>query len=410
MDYGNLLVNVTSDNTNLPIAGASVEITSENEPEQIIEQTTTNNSGQIDELSLEAPPVEYSMEPGANKPYSEYTITISAPGYEPITVNGAEIFSGETAIQNARLLPLATGDPNSTELFVIPDHTLWGDYPPKIPESEVKDVNETGEIVLSRVVIPEYVVVHDGPPSDRSAKDYYVRYRDYIKNVASSEIYSTWPEATIQANILAIQSFTLNRVYTEWYRNKGYTFTITTSTAYDHKWIPNRNVFDSISRVVDEIFSNFLSRPGIEQPILTQYCDGKNVSCPNWMSQWGSKSLGDQGYSAIEILRNYYGNSIYINETEEISGVPSSYPGTPLRNGSAGEDVRTIQRQLNVISDAYPLIPKIAEDGIFGPRTEEAVKTFQKIFNLTPDGIVGFRTWYKISEIYVGVSRIAELT
>ena len=350
------------------------------------------------------------MEPGANKPYSEYTITISAPGYEPITVNGAEIFSGETAIQNACLLPLATGDPNSTELFVIPDHTLWGDYPPKIPESEVKDVNETGEIVLSRVVIPEYVVVHDGPPSDRSAKDYYVRYRDYIKNVASSEIYSTWPEATIQANILAIQSFTLNRVYTEWYRNKGYTFTITTSTAYDHKWIPNRNVFDSISRVVDEIFSNFLSRPGIEQPILTQYCDGKNVSCPNWMSQWGSKSLGDQGYSAIEILRNYYGDSIYINETEEISGVPSSYPGTPLRNGSAGEDVRTIQRQLNVISDAYPLIPKIAEDGIFGPRTEEAVKTFQKIFNLTPDGIVGFRTWYKISEIYVGVSRIAELT
>ena len=167
MDYGNLLVNVTSDNTNLPIAGASVEITSENEPEQVIEQTTTNNSGQIDELSLEAPPVEYSMEPGANKPYSEYTITISAPGYEPITVNGAEIFSGETAIQNARLLPLATGDPNSTELFVIPDHTLWGDYPPKIPESEVKDVNETGEIVLSRVVIPEYVVVHDGPPSDR---------------------------------------------------------------------------------------------------------------------------------------------------------------------------------------------------------------------------------------------------
>lgn len=410
MDYGNLLVNVTSDNTNLPIAGASVEITSENEPEQVIEQTTTNNSGQIDELSLEAPPVEYSMEPGANKPYSEYTITISAPGYEPITVNGAEIFSGETAIQNARLLPLATGDPNSTELFVIPDHTLWGDYPPKIPESEVKDVNETGEIVLSRVVIPEYVVVHDGPPSDRSAKDYYVRYRDYIKNVASSEIYSTWPEATIQANILAIQSFTLNRVYTEWYRNKGYTFTITTSTAYDHKWIPNRNVFDSISRVVDEIFSNFLSRPGIEQPILTQYCDGKNVSCPNWMSQWGSKSLGDQGYSAIEILRNYYGDSIYINETEEISGVPSSYPGTPLRNGSAGEDVRTIQRQLNVISDAYPLIPKIAEDGSFGPRTEEAVKTFQKIFNLTQDGIVGFRTWYKISEIYVGVSRIAELT
>lgn len=196
---------------------------------------------------------------------------------------------------------------------------------------------------------------------------------------------------------------------TEWYRNKGYEFTITTSTAYDHKWIPNRNIFDSISQVVDEIFSNFLSRPGIQQPILTQYCDGKNVSCPNWMSQWGSKSLGDQGYSAIEILRNYYGSSIFINETNEISGIPSSYPGFPLRQGSSGDKVRQMQRQLNVIAGAYPLIPKIAEDGIFGPATEEAVKTFQKIFDLTQDGIVGFKTWYKISQIYVGVSRIAEL-
>ena len=177
---------------------------------------------------------------------------------------------------------------------------------------------------------------------------------------------------------------------TEWYRNKGYEFTITSSTAYDHKWIPNRNVFDSISQVVDEIFNNFLSRPGIGQPILTQYCDGKNVSCPNWMSQWGSKSLGDQGYNAIEILRNYYGSSIFINETNEISGIPSSYPGSPLRQGSSGDKVRQMQRQLNVIAGAYPLIPKIAEDGIFGPATEEAVKTFQKIFDLTQDGIVGF--------------------
>lgn len=196
---------------------------------------------------------------------------------------------------------------------------------------------------------------------------------------------------------------------TEWYRNKGYEFTITSSTAYDHKWIPNRNVFDSISQVVDEIFNNFLSRPGIEQPILTQYCDGKNVSCPNWMSQWGSKSLGDQGYTALEIIRNYYGSSMYINETNEISGIPSSYPGSPLRQGSSSDKVRQMQRQLNVIAGAYPLIPKIAEDGIFGPATEEAVKTFQKIFDLTQDGIVGFKTWYKISQIYVGVSRIAEL-
>lgn len=409
MEYGKLNVNVISDNTNRPIEGATVRITTESAPDRIIEEARTDAQGQLNDIELETPPLEYSMDPSANKPYSEYTIYVSAPGFETTEISGAELFSGETAIQNIDLIPADTAEPDSAELFVIPDHTLWGDYPPKIAESEIKTVDETGEIVLSQVVIPEYVVVHDGPPSDSGAKNYYVRYRDYIKNVASSEIYSTWPEATIQANVLAIQSFTLNRVYTEWYRNKGYEFTITTSTAYDHKWIPNRNIFESISAVVDEIFSNFLSRPNVQQPILTQYCDGKNVSCPNWMSQWGSKSLGDQGYSAIEILRNYYGDSIYINETEEISGVPSSYPGTPLRVGSSGEKVLQMQRQLNVIAGAYPLIPKIAEDGIFGPRTEEAVKTFQKIFNLTQDGIVGFRTWYKISQIYVGVSRIAEL-
>lgn len=409
MEYGKLNIRVVSDNSGFPIPDATVRVTSENEPENTIEEALTNDEGQLNGIELEAPPVDYSMEPSANKPYAEYTITISAPGFESVKINGAEIFSGETALQDASLLPLATGETDSAELFVIPDHTLWGDYPPKIPESEIKTVEETGEIVLSRVVIPEYVVVHNGPPSDSGAQDYYVKYKDYIKNVASSEIYSTWPLSTIQANILAIQSFTLNRVYTEWYRNKGKDFTITSSTAYDHKWIPNRNVFESISRVVDDVFSNFLARPNVQQPILTQYCDGKNVTCPNWMSQWGSKSLGDQGYSAIEILRNYYGDSIYINSTDEISGIPSSYPGAPLRQGDSGEKVRQMQHQLNVISNGYPMIPKIAEDGVFGPATEEAVKTFQRIFGLAQDGIVGFRTWYKISEIFVGVSRIAEL-
>lgn len=407
-DIGRLAVNVTSDADNKPIEGASVRISSNEQPDQVIEQATTNEEGQIPDVELDAPPIDYSMEPGSNKPYAEYTVYVSAPGYETLEVSGAEIFSGELAIQNAALLPLSPTNPSGTELFVIPDHTLWGDYPPKIAEDEIKPVDESGEIVLSRVVIPEYVVVHDGPPSDNSAQNYYVKYKDYIKNVASSEIYSTWPESTIQANILAIQSFTLNRVFTEWYRNKGYDFTITSSTAFDHKWIPNRNVFESISAIVDELFSNYLSRPNVIQPILTQYCDGKNVACPNWMSQWGSKTLGDRGYTPIEILRNYYGDSIFINSTEVISGIPSSWPGYNLEMGSSGEKVRQMQQQLNVISDSYPLIPKIAVDGIFGPQTEEAVKTFQRIFKLSPDGIVGFKTWYKISEIYVGVSRIAE--
>lgn len=409
MDNGSLNVYVVDDNTGVPLSDATVRIATEDAENTTVVESPTDSLGRLSDVELPAPPLEYSMEPGGNKPYSEYSIFVSAPGYEEVEVNGAEIFSGETAIQQISLLPVSPSEPSSAELFVIPDHTLWGDYPPKIPESEIKTTSDGSEIVLSRIVIPEYVVVHDGPPRDSRAKDYYVKYKDYIKNVASSEIYSTWPRATIEANVLAIQSFTLNRVYTEWYRNKGYDFTITTSTAYDHKWIPNRNIFDSISQVVDEIFQQYLARPSVEQPILTQYCDGKNVSCPQWLSQWGSKSLGDQGYSAIEILKNYYGDSIYIDETTEISGIPSSYLGSPLKAGSSGEKVRQMQRQLNVIAGAYPLIPKIAEDGIFGSDTEEAVKVFQKIFGLTQDGIVGFKTWYKISEIYVGVSRIAEL-
>ena len=296
------------------------------------------------------------------------------------------------------------------ERFVIPAHTLYGIYPEKIPEAEIKPVNETGEIVLSRVVIPEYIVVHDGSPRDSTAQNYYVKYKDYIKNVASSEIYATWPANTIRANVLAIMSFTLNRVYTEWYRNQGFDFTITSSTAFDHKWIPERNIYDTISVIVDELFASYLSRPNVRQPILTQYCDGRRVQCPNWMTQWGSKSLGDQGYSPIEILRYYYGADMYINTAEAISGIPSSWPGYNLEIGSSGNKVRQLQEQLNVISDAYPALPKLTADGIYGPATAEAVRKFQEVFGLPETGITDYSTWYKISEIYVGVSRIAELT
>lgn len=293
--------------------------------------------------------------------------------------------------------------------IVIGPHTLFGNYPPKIAEPEIKPVTETGEIVLNRVVIPEYVIVHDGVPTDSTAKNYWVRYRDYIKNVASSEIYATWTDAAIRANVLAIMSFTLNRVYTEWYRNKGYDFTITSSTAFDQKWIYGRNIFQDISDVVDEMFGNYLSRPNVKQPILTQYCDGRQVSCPNWMTQWGSQALGHQGYSTIEILRYYYGESIYINTAVEIAGVPSSWPGYDLGEGSGGTKVRQMQEQLNVIAQAYPALPRVDADGIFGPETKAAVEKFQSIFGLPVTGIVDYRTWYKISEIYVGVSRIAEL-
>lgn len=406
-NFGSLQINTHSLSGGAAIPGARVTISYTGQPDSVIEELVTDESGKTGEVSLPAPPLGYSMEPSANQPYSEYDINVSVPGYETTQIDGVEILPGEKSIQDVNMIRQVQ-DLDSAELYVIGPHTLFGDYPPKIPESEIKPVDDRGEIILSRVVIPEYVVVHDGPPGDMSATDYYVPYKDYIKNVASSEIYATWPEETIIANVLAIQSFTLNRVYTEWYRNKGYDFTITSSTAYDHKFIPGRNIFESISQVVDNIFTSYLSRPNVSQPILTQYCDGKRVQCPEVMSQWGSKNLGDQGYSAIGILRNFYGSSIYINTSEVISGIPSSWPGYDLEIGSKGDKVRQLQRQLNVISDGYPLIPKVAEDGDYGERTAEAIRIFQGIFNLPQTGITDFPTWYKVSEIYTGVSRIAE--
>ena len=408
-DWGQLKIHLTSRIHAHPIENALISISYTGVPDETLEELTTDSSGQTDTINLPAPPIEYSLdETNELQPYSEYTIAVEAPGYESIQIAGAEILSKVTAIQNISMRPLIP-DTNQNSIYVIPAHTLYGNYPAKIPEEEIKPLTESGEIVLSRVVIPEYIVVHDGSPRDSTAKNYYVRYKDYIKNVASSEIYATWPTNTIRANVLAIMSFTLNRVYTEWYRNQGYDFTITSSTAFDHKWIPERNIYDSISIIVDELFADYLARPNVRQPILTQYCDGRQVQCPNWMTQWGSKTLGDQGYTPIQILRYYYGDDMYINTASAISGIPSSWPGYDLSIGSTGDKVRQMQEQLLVISDAYPAIPKIDADGIFGPATEAAVRKFQLIFGLPVTGIVDYKTWYKISEIYVGVSRIAEL-
>lgn len=283
-DKGRLQINIVSEITSIPVADATIRISYTGIPDSQLEELTTDSSGQTETIELDAPPVEYSLDVDNDiQPYSEYTFQIEASGFEPVTIAGAEILADVTALQNVQLRPIdTTGEAEDT--FVIPAHTLYGVYPPKIPEDEIKPVNETGEIVLSRVVVPEYIVVHDGSPRDTTAQNYYVKYKDYIKNVASSEIYATWPENTIRANVLAIMSFTLNRVYTEWYRNQGYDFTITSSTAFDHKWIPERNVFDTISVIVDELFADYLSRPNVRQPILTQYCDGRRVQCPNWMT------------------------------------------------------------------------------------------------------------------------------
>lgn len=403
---GRLQINVTSSLGLIPIQDATISISYTGVPDVTIERITTDSSGQSETIDLPAPPLEYSVEPTDNMPYSEYNIRVEAPGYETVNISGTEILPDVTALQPITMTPLA-GTEEPSETIVIPDHTLYGEYPPKIPEAEIKPMDESGEIVLSRVVIPEFVVVHDGVPQDSTAQNYYVRYRDYIKNVVSSEVYATWDENAIYANTLAIMSVTLNRVYTEWYRNQGYNFTITSSTAYDQKWIYGRNIYANVGRIVDTIFANYLARPGVRQPIFTSYCDGQRVTCDG-LSQWGSQYLANEGYTPIEIIRYYYGSDMYINTAESVSGVPSSWPGYNLNLGASGDKVRQIQQQLNRIARNYPAIPTVSADGIYGPATQEAVRAFQGIFNLPQSGIVDYPTWYSISNIYVGVTRIAE--
>lgn len=402
---GQLLINVSSSIAPLPVENARLSISYTNVNQGTIEELTTDSSGQSEIITLPAPNPELSQEPQEIRPYSEYDITVTAEGYYPLTITGTQILADAQAIQNIALTPMEFT--RTTSDILIPDHTLYGVFPPKIPEEEIKPIDESGEIVLSRVVIPEYIIVHDGTPSDSSAQNYYVKYKDYIKNVASCEIYATWPESALYANILCIMSFALNRVYTEWYRNRGYDFTITSSTAFDQKWVYGRNIYENIDYLVDSIFANYLSRPGVKQPIFTSFCDGKRVTCKG-LSQWGSKYLSDEGYDAIDIIHYYFGNDMYINTAEAISGIPSSYPGYVLTIGASGDKVRQLQEQLNRIARNYPALPTVTPDGIYGENTANAVRVFQKIFSLPQTGETDYPTWYEISDIYVGVTQISE--
>ena len=420
MQDGYLSISVINASHNRPIQDALVNVYGMNDQQEstgiVLENLRTDESGQVRNLTLDAPNIEYSLQPSDVKPYSEYIVEVIAQGFETVQIRGTQILPAVEALQNVPI-----GSPNTTNrksrkrqtevIYDIAAHTLWGNYPPKIPESSLKPLSApTGFVVLDEPVVPEFIVVHDGLPEDTSAENYWVPFREYIKNVASSEIYSTWPDQTIYANVIAIISFTLNRVFTEWYRNKGYNFTITSSTAYDHKYIHNRNIFDNISVIVDEVFNTFIKRPPTaRQPLLAQYCDGKKSQCPDQMTQWGSKDLGDQGMSYDEILRYFYGDNIVFSQANVVSGVPVSFPGFTLQLGSNNSYVRTIQNQLNAISNSYPAIEKVSEDGVFGPATEASVKKFQEVFNLPQTGVVDFKTWYAISRIYVATTKIASL-
>ena len=396
---GYLQVNTFFQGVGSPAQGATVRVFN-SDTKSIVSESQTDAQGQVKNIALITPPIEYSLQYGLPRPFNQYDVQVIYQDYQSVYISNVQLFPEQTAIQNVLLLP-------SYNAIDIPYPTLWGTYPPKIPESEVKKLPlPTGQIVLPEPVVPSLITVHEGRPEDSSASNYTVGFQDYIKNVASCEIYSTWPRAAIKANVFAILSFTLSRVYTEWYRGKGYGFTITNSTAFDQAFSFGRNIFDEISEVVDEIFTTYISRPDLVQPLFTQYCDGKRVKRAGWLSQWGSKELADQGLNALQILKTYYGSDIVLKQAKKVEGIPLSFTNV-LKIGSTGDAVKTIQQQLNTISNNYPLIKKVVVDGVYGASTAEAVRTFQQIFDLPETGEVNFPTWYSISNIFVAISKLA---
>ncbi len=369
---------------------------------------TTDSSGITKILEVDTPDIELSKNKDSDQiPYSVYDLYVRAPGYKDAVVEGVQVFSNEVSIQQVEMIPTTKEREFLEELEhnYIPPHQLIEEMP-RVQVDEKEPIFQSK--VLIRPYIPEFITVHLGAPSSY-AENVTVRFPEYIKNVASSEIYPTWPEHAIRANIYCQISFALNRVYTEWYRNKGYNFHITNSTAYDQYFIKGRNIFENISRIVDDIFNEYITREGYMEPLLAQYCNGTTVTCKG-LSQWDTVKLATDGYETMEILKNYYGDNIELTKTNDIRGIEESFGGTPLKLNTTGSDIETIQRQINRISNNYPAIPKIEPvDGVFGSETESSVKAFQRIFNLYADGIVGKSTWYKISGIYVGVKRLAEL-
>ena len=407
LDKGDLQIFVTDGEAPQPIAGASVRITDPADG-SVLEELTTDSSGQTPFVELPAPPMEWSVveSTAEQRPYAVYNVTVSAKGYQRLHIGGVELLPAGRAIQRAAMPRASAAGFNIRNIALAP-HALWGEPSARPQEDAVKPLPEPGGlVVLPEPVIPEFIVVHAGRPDDASAQNYWVPFKDYIKNVACSEIYSTWRTEAIKANVLAILSFTLNRVYTEWYRGKGYNFTVTSSTAFDQSYFHGRTIFEEIGVVVDDLFTTYVTKEGISQPLFTQYCDGRRTQCSG-LSQWGSQALAEQGWDAISILRKYYGAEIYLKSAEKVEGIPLSYGGEVLTLGSEGEAVRTIQTQLNRSADNFPAIPKTPADGIYGPATQAAVKEFQSVFHLPQTGSVDFAAWYEISNLFVAVSNLS---
>lgn len=370
---------------------------------------TTDESGNTGFIRLEAPDVGMSENPNNTQtPYSVVDVYVTADGFFPVRIRNVQVFGETQSVLPVALIPKSADYINSSrgvteytvpqnQLLSIDAHNMQG-----------PGVSQTEPLVSRDIYIPQTVTVHLGTPAS-NAQNVTVPFNEYIKNVASSEIYPTWPEESLKANIYAIISLTLNRFFTEWYRSQGYDFDITSTTSYDQSFVPGRNIYENISRIVDEIFDTYVTREGYVNPLFTTFCDGRTVSC-NGLSQWGTVSLAQQGNNALQILRYYYGDDVNLTTTDDIRSAELSYPGTPLRLGSSGDDVLRVQGYLTRIRENYPAIPVIPTlDGEFGFSTDAAVRAFQEIFDLAVDGVVGKSTWYRISYIYSSVRKLAEV-
>lgn len=402
MAIGYLTIQARTAHDAVPLSGVQITIT-DNQGNTIY-QLTTDESGTAQEVPLET--LDQSFSQNAyfmGTPFISYNVLAQAAGFDSLYISEIPIYEGENAILPLALVPMqeAQRTPVQTEITV-------GKPAVAAHEMRSQEGPVSSPYVLRQVVIPDPITVHLGRP-DSFARNVQISFPDYVKNVASSEIYPTWPKTALAANIYAIITFALNRIYTEWYPSQGYNFDITNSTAYDQAFVYGRAIYESISRIVDEIFNEYVRRSGQNAPYFTSFCNGTTVTCEG-LSQWGSVTLANRGLAPLQILRSYYPKDVEIAQTDTITGVLSSYPGTPLQTGSTGLDVQTIQTYLNRIRRNYPAIPAITDaDGDFQSSTKAAVTAFQRIFNLTPDGIVGKATWYKISRLYTAVARLADL-
>ena len=402
MAIGYLMIQTRIANDAIPLEGVQIRIL-DDQGNRIYDLTTDEN-GETPMISLETVDASLSLDPNyAGTPYVGYDVLAQLQGFQSLYVAGIPIYEMQTAILPLTLIPMQELQRGGEVMRITLEKPAASRQGPHLQQRPIAE-----PYVLRQVVIPNRITVHLGNPTS-SASNVQVSFPDYVKNVASSEIYPTWPDASLRANIYAIITFALNRIFTEWYRGQGYNFDITNSTAYDQAFVYGRPIYESINTIVDEIFNEYVKRPGQNAPYFTSFCNGTTVTCSG-LSQWGTVTLAQQGRTPLQILRSYYPNDVEIAQAEAITDAVSSYPGTPLRVGSTGLDVQTIQTYLNRIRKNYPAIPAITdEEGVFGSSTQAAVRTFQNIFNLGADGIVGKATWYKISQIYIAVTRLAEL-